>query len=78
MSPDDVVLARAFKLEARLNVLERRGVAWKAVVLEEVKRLRVNSVKARENYHERRGGADAPGTSALRHRASERRRQSQG
>lgn len=41
------VLAQAFQLETLLNVLERRGVVWKAEVLEEIKRLRAKSVKAR-------------------------------
>lgn len=37
---ENVVLAQAFQLEALLNVLERRGVVWKAEVLEEMKRSR--------------------------------------
>jgi hypothetical protein len=32
---------------SRLNLLERKAVVWKAEVLEEVKRLRAKSVKAR-------------------------------
>jgi len=44
---EKVVLAQAFQLEALLNVLERREVVWKAEVLEEMKRLRAKSVKAR-------------------------------
>lgn len=44
---EEVVLAQAFQLEALLNVLERRGVAWKAEVLEEMKRLQANTPKAR-------------------------------
>ncbi len=43
---EEVMLAQAFQLEARLNVLERRGVAWKAVVLAEIKRLRAKAVEA--------------------------------
>ncbi len=42
---EDVVLAQAFQLEALLNVLERRGVVWKAEVLEEMKRLRAKTPK---------------------------------
>ncbi len=42
---EDVVLAQAFQLEALLNVLERRGVVWKADVLEEMKRLRAKTPK---------------------------------
>ena len=41
------VLTQAFQLEARLNLLERKAVVWKAEVLEEVKRLRAKPVKAR-------------------------------
>ncbi len=44
---DDVVLAQAFQLEALLDVLERRGVVWKAEVLEEMKRLRAKTPTAR-------------------------------
>ncbi len=44
---EDVVLAQAFQLEALLNVLERRGVVWKAEVLEELKRLKAKSVQAK-------------------------------
>ncbi len=44
---EDVVLAQAFQLEALLNVLERRGVVWKAEVLEEMKRLRAKEAKGR-------------------------------
>lgn len=44
---EEVVLAQAFQLEALLNVLERRGVVWKAEVLEEMKRLQANTPKAR-------------------------------
>ena len=44
---EEVVLAQAIQLEALLNVLERREVVWKAEVLEEMKRLRAKSVKAR-------------------------------
>ena len=44
---EDVVLAQAFQLGALLNVLERKGVAWKAEVTEEIKRLRAKAVKTR-------------------------------
>ena len=44
---EEVVLAQAFQLEALLNVLERRGVVWKAEVLGEIKQLREKSPKAR-------------------------------
>lgn len=44
---DKVVLAQAFQLEALMNVLERRGVAWKADVLEEMKRLKAKTVQAK-------------------------------
>ena len=44
---EEVVLAQAFQLEALLNVLERRGVVWKAEVLEEMKRLQANTPKTR-------------------------------
>jgi len=44
---EDVVLAQAVQLEARLNVLERRGVVWKAEVLAEITWLREQSVKIR-------------------------------
>ncbi len=44
---EDVVLAQALQLEALINVLERRGVVWKAEVLEEIKRLQANTPKAR-------------------------------
>jgi hypothetical protein len=44
---EEVVLAQAFQLEALLNVLERRGVVYRAEVLEELKRLRQKSVGAR-------------------------------
>ncbi len=43
---EDVVLAQAFQLEALLNVLERRGVVWKAEAPEEIKRLREKTEKA--------------------------------
>jgi len=44
---EDVVLAQPVQLEARLNVLERRGVVWKAEVLAEITWLREKSVKVR-------------------------------
>jgi len=44
---EEVVLAQAFQLEVLLNVLERKGVVWKAEVLEEIKRLQANTPKAR-------------------------------
>ncbi len=47
MPLEDVVLAQAFQLEAMINVLEQKGVIRKAEVLEEIKRLRAKSVKAR-------------------------------
>jgi len=44
---EEVVLAQSFQMEALLNVLEQKGVIRKAEVLEEIKRLRAKSVKAR-------------------------------
>jgi hypothetical protein len=44
---EEVVLAQSFQLEALLNVLDSKGVIRKAEVLEEIKRLRETSVKAR-------------------------------
>ena len=44
---EEVFLAQAFQLEVLLNVLERKGVVWKAEVLEEIKRLQANTPKAR-------------------------------
>lgn len=44
---EEVVLAQAFQLEALLNVLERRGVIWKAEVLREVKALLAKTLKGR-------------------------------
>ena len=44
---EEVVLARAFQLEALMNVLERQGVIKKAEVLEEIAQLRAKTVKAR-------------------------------
>ena len=44
---EEVVLAQAFQLEALLNVLERRGVVWKAEVLEEIKRVQAKTPKGR-------------------------------
>jgi len=42
---EEVVLAQAFKLEALLNVLERRGVLQRAEVLEEIQRLRAQAAR---------------------------------
>ena len=47
MPLEEVVLAQAFQLEALLNVLERQGVIKKAAVLEEIKRLQVNTPRTR-------------------------------
>jgi hypothetical protein len=44
---EEVVLAQAFQLEALMNVLERQGMLKKAEVLEEIKRLQANRLKAR-------------------------------
>ncbi len=44
---EEVVLAQAFQLEALMNVLERRGLVMKAAVLEEMKRLKAKTPKAR-------------------------------
>jgi hypothetical protein len=44
---EEVVLAQAFQLEALLNLLEHKGVVRKAEVLEEMKRLREKTGKAR-------------------------------
>jgi hypothetical protein len=44
---EDVVLARAFQLEALMTVLERHGVIKKAEVPEEIKRLQANTPKGR-------------------------------
>ena len=44
---EDVVLAQAFQLEALLNVLERKGVAKKTEVLEEIKRLKLKTPAGR-------------------------------
>ena len=48
---EEVVLAQAFQLEALLNVLERKGVVWKAEVLAQRE-----VGEASLNHHERRGG----------------------
>jgi hypothetical protein len=53
---EEVVLAQAFQLEGLLNFLERSGVIYKTEVLEELKRLRQKSVRAREKHYERQGG----------------------
>ncbi len=44
---EEVVLAQAFEFEALLNVLERRGVLTRGEVLEEIKRLKERTPKAR-------------------------------
>ena len=44
---EEVVLAQAYQLEALMNVLEQQGLLRKAEVLEEIKRLRANTPKAR-------------------------------
>ncbi len=44
---DEVVLAQAYQLEALMNVLERHGLLKKAVVLEEIKRLKKRQPQAR-------------------------------
>ena len=44
---EEVVTAQALELEALMNVLERKGVLSKAEILEEMKRLRVNTAKAK-------------------------------
>lgn len=44
---EEVDLAQAFQLEALMNVLERRGVVWKAEVLEGRKRLKAKTPKVR-------------------------------
>ena len=44
---EEVVLAQAFEFEALLDVLERRGLASKTEVLEEIKRLREKAPKGR-------------------------------
>jgi hypothetical protein len=44
---EEVALAQAFQLKALLNVPERQGVIKKADVLEEVKRLKQRTGKAR-------------------------------
>ncbi len=43
----EVVLAQAFEFEALLNVLERRSVLTRGEVLEEIKRLKERTPKAR-------------------------------
>jgi len=44
---EEVVLAQSFALEALLNVLERRGRASKAEILEELRWLRAEAPQAR-------------------------------
>ena len=52
---EEVVLAQALQLEARVNVLERQGVIRKAAVLAEIEAVRAKTPQAREKHHERRG-----------------------
>jgi hypothetical protein len=44
---EEVVLAQTFQFEALLNVLERRGVVWKAEMLAEIKELKAKTPKGR-------------------------------
>ena len=43
---EDAMLAQSFELDALLNVLESKGVLSKDDVLEEIKRLMVEAVRA--------------------------------
>ncbi len=47
VSLEEVVGAQAFEFEALLNVLERRSVITRGEVLEEIKRLKGGTPKAR-------------------------------
>ncbi len=47
VSLEEVVVAQAFEFEALLNVLERRSVITRGEVLEEIKRLKGQTPKAR-------------------------------
>ncbi len=47
VSLEEVVVAQAFEFEALLNVLERRRVIRRGEVLEEIKRLKERTPKAR-------------------------------
>ncbi len=47
VSLEEVVVAQAFEFEALLNVLERRRVITRGEVLEEIKRLKEQTPKAR-------------------------------
>ncbi len=47
VSLEEVVGAQAFEFEALLNVLERRSVITRGEVLEEIKRLKEGTPKAR-------------------------------
>ncbi len=47
VSLEEVVVAQAFEFEALLNVLERRSVITRGEVLEEIKRLKERTPKAR-------------------------------
>jgi hypothetical protein len=44
---EEVVMAQALELEALMNALERKGVLSKAEILEEMKRLRESTPKAK-------------------------------
>jgi hypothetical protein len=44
---EEVVLAQALELEALMNLLERKGVIRKTEILEEMKRLREKTPKAK-------------------------------
>ena len=44
---EEVAMAQALELEALMNVLERKGILSKAEILEEMKRLRESTPKAK-------------------------------
>ncbi len=44
---EDLVLARTFEMAALVNVLERKGLVTQAEVLDEIRRLRARTAKAR-------------------------------
>jgi len=44
---EEVIMAQALELEALMNALERKGVLSKAEILEEMKRLRESTPKAK-------------------------------
>jgi len=54
--PEEVVLARAFQLEALLKVPERKGVVRKVGVFAEIKRLHEKGPKALQSEEPRRHG----------------------